>query len=203
MHDGKVVGLGWLGEFRGGWGTVILKISGNYVPAKLSRLYERPYYLVHCCVGTLVASLLLTGWAERVSLGTGLPILRAVGLFGCGGKGASVDDFVSCLVDNVDLKDMCTVVTLNCAVMCKVTGVLGFTRKSIVVINSCMICITIDNVKLGPVLTVLLSVVVYALVNIIVRNITCQPLHGTTSPLTILVATVNIDCLLRGITLLV
>lgn len=74
-----------------------------------------------------------------------------IGMMPYGGVGevekASVD-FVSCLMGKLDLNDICTLVTLKCAVMCKVTGVLGFTRNSIVVVNTCMTLVAVGRTKL-------------------------------------------------------
>lgn len=114
------------------------------------------------------------------------------------GREYGVRGLIRRLVGNVSLKDVCTLVTLKCAVMCNIVGLVGFTRKSVCVINTCLKCTLVRGINLNLFPSVLVSVVFYTVLKIIVRGVTCGPLQNT-AEMTALVATVKISCLLRGI----
>lgn len=54
--------------------------------------------------------------------------------------------FIDRLFGNLGVNDICTLITLNCAVICNVVQLVGFTRNSFVVINTCILVLAVPTV---------------------------------------------------------
>lgn len=111
--------------------------------------------------------------------------------------------FISYLINGLSLGSVYAIIALGYTMVYGIAKMLNFAHGDVIMIGAYMALISMTQMGLSPVISILIAVVVCTLLGMLIERIAYKPLRNASSSLAVLITAIGVSYLLQNIALLI
>ncbi len=111
--------------------------------------------------------------------------------------------FIMYLINGISLGSVYAIIALGYTMVYGIAKMLNFAHGDVIMIGSYISFVTFSQMGLGPVPSVVISIVVCTALGMIIERVAYKPLRKAASPLAVLITAIGVSYLLQNVALLV
>ncbi|MCR5098476.1 MAG: branched-chain amino acid ABC transporter permease [Lachnospiraceae bacterium] len=111
--------------------------------------------------------------------------------------------FIMYLINGISLGSVYAIIALGYTMVYGIAKMLNFAHGDVIMIGSYISFVTFSQMGLGPVPSVVISIIVCTALGMIIERVAYKPLRKAASPLAVLITAIGVSYLLQNIALLV